>query len=119
MTTEILSSAALLLRRMVRIVVVPLGALLSWFALSAGIFLIAGEAPAALVVLPAAGLMGNLPAEVRIVSWNDHTAVLTSARSDYVRELYKAGALLVLPARKQGCLSLGIRLRTARRRALS
>ncbi len=70
------------------------------------LFAATGQAPAALVVYPPGDYPAGLPDDVRILSWNGNVAVLTSDNSDYVRRLYAAGALLVLPVRKNGCLAL-------------
>ena len=57
-----------------------------------------GTAPAALVVLPDQALFDELPDDIEIVHWRRYSAVMTSNSPDYVRRLYKSGALLVLPA---------------------
>ncbi|MDS1136047.1 hypothetical protein [Nitratireductor indicus] len=75
-------------------------------AMFAIVFAVTGQAPAALVVGPPAGSPANLPADVSILRWEGHYAVVVSDRPDYVRRLYASGALLVLPFRKNGCLAL-------------
>ena len=66
-------------------------------AASAGLTVLQGSAPAALVVLPDQALFDELPHDIEIVQWRRYSAVMTSNSPDYVRRLYKAGALLVLP----------------------
>jgi len=51
-------------------------------------------------------LLSNLPEGIDIVSADGRSAVLYSARPGYVRTLYESGALLVLPVRRQSCLTL-------------
>lgn len=70
------------------------------------LFAATGQAPAALIIYPPAEYPTNLPEDIRVMRWNENTAIVTSDRRDYVRRLYKAGALLVLPVRKNGCLAL-------------
>ena len=74
--------------------------------LFASVFAITGEAPAALVILPPDRYPAGLPEDIRVLRWDDRTAVVTSDNRDYVRRLYQSGALLVLPFRKNGCLAL-------------
>ncbi|MCR4266158.1 hypothetical protein [Nitratireductor sp. ZSWI3] len=84
-----------------------LAALLAFvYAMSAAVFAVTGEAPAAFVVHPPGGTPANLPDDVGILRWEKHYAVVTSDRPDYVRRLYASGALMVLPFRKNGCLAL-------------
>lgn len=70
------------------------------------VFAVTGKAPAALVVLPAAGFPQALPGDVRVLRWDERTAVVTSDENGYVRRLYAAGAWLVLPYRTAGCMDL-------------
>ncbi|MEI2298474.1 hypothetical protein [Ensifer sp. MJa1] len=73
--------------------------------LYAALFAATGEAPAALVLRPPAGAPTDLPGDIRVLRWEPHYAVVTSEDPAYVRRLYRAGALLVLPFRKGGCLA--------------
>ncbi|MBB3389288.1 hypothetical protein FHT82_002028 [Rhizobium sp. BK275] len=76
------------------------------FALFAVVFAATGAAPAAMV-FPAGSIEPDaLPEGISILRWGRGFAVVTSERSDYVRALYGRGALLVLPLRKSGCLTL-------------
>ncbi len=76
------------------------------FALFATVFAFTGQAPAALLILPPDRFPAGLPDDIRVLRWDRTTAVVTSENPDYVRRLYRAGTLLVLPIRKSGCLSL-------------
>ncbi|MDK1386429.1 hypothetical protein QN224_13535 [Sinorhizobium sp. 8-89] len=81
--------------------------LLSWYAASAVLFAVREEGKAAIVLLPAHGLSPNgLPPGVSILKWGRYFAVLASDKAGYVPALYAAGALIVLPSRAGGCLSL-------------
>jgi hypothetical protein len=80
--------------------------LLLWFSFSAALTLIPNITKTALILLPNRVLLANLPEETFILAWNETSAVVTSEKPDFVVGLYKAGALLVLPARKNGCLAL-------------
>lgn len=82
------------------------GLLTGVIMLFAVVFAVTGQAPAALVVFPQAGFPQSLPPDVRILRWDDRTALVTSEETDYVTRLYEAGAFLVLPYRTNGCLAL-------------
>lgn len=80
--------------------------LLFWFTVTAAMTLSPGITDAATVIFPGKGLMNHLPQDVSVLRWDRATASVTSADPDFVRKLYEAGAFLVLPARKAGCLDL-------------
>ena len=80
--------------------------LMLWFSVTAAMTLSPGITEAATVIFPTNALMNNLPREVSVLRWDRATASVTSADPDFIRKLYEAGALLVLPARKTGCLDL-------------
>jgi hypothetical protein len=69
------------------------------------VFAATGQAPAALVLFPSGG-PSNLPDGVTVLRWEDNYAVVTDDHPNYVRGLYANGALLVLPFRRSGCLSI-------------
>lgn len=81
--------------------------------LFASVFAITGEAPAALVIFPPDRYPAGLPDDIRVLRWDERTAVVTSDNRDYVRRLYQSGAVLVLPFRKSGCLALQSPTKTA------
>lgn len=85
-----------------RLSVVPL-VLTGWIAVLALVMRIDGSAPAALVILPPDGLLQGLPDGVAVLSETMGTLTL-SGPPGLVATLYKAGALLVLPAGLVGCL---------------
>lgn len=80
--------------------------LLAVYALFAGVFAITGTAPAALVAPAPAGGPNALPPEVSVLYWGHGFALLTFENEDAVGGLYRQGALIVLPVRKNGCLAL-------------
>jgi hypothetical protein len=80
--------------------------LMFWFAVTAAMTLSPGITEAATVIFPSHALMNHLPEDVSVLRWDRATASVTSADPDFVRRLYGAGAFLVLPARKAGCLDL-------------
>jgi hypothetical protein len=80
--------------------------LTAWFSLSAGLTLIPNFTQTALVILPSRALLNNLPDGTSILAWSEASAILTSEKPGFVAGLYKAGAFIVMPARKNGCLTL-------------
>jgi hypothetical protein len=72
-----------------------------------GITLVPGTAQAVTVIMPAASLRNALAPNVRVISWNTWTAQLASNDPHFVRGLYRAGAVLVLPTLDAFCISLG------------
>jgi hypothetical protein len=80
--------------------------LMLWFAVTAAMTISPGVTQAATVIFPSKAFMNNLPDNVSVLRWDRAIASVTSADPDFVRRLYRAGALLVLPARKAGCMDL-------------
>jgi hypothetical protein len=68
--------------------------------------LVPGTAQAVTVIMPKDSLRTALPRNVSVISWGMYTAQLASNDPDFVRQLYKAGAVLVLPTLDAFCLSL-------------
>lgn len=95
-----------MLRRLVRSTLILAGLVFGWFATMASVMLTTEIAPAALVIAPDAGLLGRLDDNTRLLKGGRRTFVLTSTAPGYVRDLYGAGAWLVLPALRNGCLDL-------------
>lgn len=87
---------------------------LAWVLLMAVVMRLSDVAPAAVVPFPGAGLLANLPEEAAILGLN-RGAVTLANRPGLARDLYGAGAWLVLPAGLTGCLPLT----KAQRRALA
>ena len=83
---------------------VPL-VLAGWTAVMAAVMLVSDAAPAAVVLLPGERFLRAMP-EAAILSRGPFHITLQSARKDFGRSLYRAGALLVLPAGLTGCLPM-------------
>jgi hypothetical protein len=77
---------------------------LAWLALLAGVMRLSGQAPAALVILPPASFVANLPEGIAITARGPFSITVKSTTPDLTAALYAAGATLVLPAGLQGCL---------------
>lgn len=78
--------------------------LMFWLSVTAAMTLSPGITEAATVIFPSRALMNNLPYDVAVLRWDSATASRTSPDPDFVRRLYGAGAFLVLPGRKTGCM---------------
>ena len=87
--------------------------ILGWIATMAVVMRFSDVAPAAVVPFPGPSLMASLPKEAAILGLN-RGAVTFANRPGLTRDLYAAGAWLVLPAGLTGCLPLS----KAQRRAL-
>lgn len=72
----------------------------------AAITLLPGASTVVTVVFPSKRLMNALPEGVYVLEWNGATARIISEKPVFVRELYRAGALLVMPARSSSCIAL-------------
>lgn len=84
---------------------IPLVAI-GWIAVMAGVMRFSDAAPAAVVFLPGSDFLTNLPVGTAILSANSVSLTLTSDMQGFGAALYRAGALLVLPAGLTGCLPL-------------
>lgn len=80
--------------------------LAGWVGVMAAVMLMSDAAPAAVVILPSRDLLARTPADVAIVSKTRWTVTLRSDAPGLGPALYRAGALLVLPAGLTGCLPL-------------
>lgn len=84
-------------------VIIP-AIVLSWLAIAASAML-PGSIQTAAIAFPSTDLLANLPHHIAILDAGPHMLVVHSESPDYVRELYQAGAVLVVPARKTSCIS--------------
>ncbi len=80
--------------------------LVVWFAIMTVMTLFLGTTNTVLIPFPQRFLASVLPEDVAILRWDQQGAVLFSERPDFVFELYKSGAVIVLPYRKSGCIDL-------------
>ena len=86
--------------------------LIAWIALMAGVMRLSDAAPAAVVPFPGKALLSVLPDEAAILDLN-RAALTLANRPGLARDLYAAGAWLVLPAGLTGCLPLTDKQRRA------
>ena len=97
----------------IRRVIVALSlVLVAWVSVMAGVMRLSNAAPAAVVIFPGSGLMSNLPDGAAILDLNPIALTLAN-RDNLARDLYAAGAWLVLPAGLTGCLPLTKKQRKA------
>ncbi|MGR3792842.1 hypothetical protein [Vannielia sp. SX4] len=80
--------------------------LAAWVAVMAAVMRFSDAAPAAVVMLPSQGFIAALPPDAAILSQNAVSLTLKSDTPGFAARLYRAGALLVLPAGLTGCLPL-------------
>ena len=78
---------------------------LAWVGLMAAVMRVSDVAPGAVVPLPSAALLANLPEDAALLGLNRGALTLAN-RPGLARDLYAAGAWLVLPAGLTGCLPL-------------
>lgn len=78
-------------------------AVAGWIGVLALVMRLGGDAPAALVILPPAGLVAALPDGASITALGP-VSLTVKGGAGLVPALYAAGALIVLPAGLTGCL---------------
>ena len=96
-----------LLRRIIRSLGVIGGIYAMILVAYIAITLVPGTAQAVTVIMPREVLRSALAPNVSVIFWGDYTAQLASNDPQFVRGLYAAGAVLVLPTLDAFCLSLG------------
>lgn len=74
-----------------------------WLAILAGVMRLSGDAPQALVLMPTAALLAQLPEDAAITAIGPYSVTLRGGPG-LVAQLYASGARLVLPAGLTGCL---------------
>jgi len=74
----------------------------------AAVMVITEAAPAALVIAPGIHILASTSNDTKLIRGGHRTLVVTSRKPGYVKELYRAGAWLVLPSLQNGCLDLKI-----------
>lgn len=77
-----------------------------WVAVLAGVMLTSDRAPAALVMMPDAAFLTNLPEGVAITAQNAVSVTVIGSEEGFAASLYRAGAWLVLPSGLRGCAPL-------------
>jgi hypothetical protein len=94
------------LNGLIRIVATALPIAVSAIALQAGILLFAGDPQSVIALFARPQDPASLPAGASIATWDRHVVRLAGVDSSAVRHLYRQGALLVMPARSSGCMTL-------------
>ncbi|AXI40796.1 hypothetical protein [Sulfitobacter sp. SK011] len=89
-----------------KIVLTGFAVVIGWLAVLAGVMLVSDAAPAALVMFPDPTFLNDLPQGVAILSQNAVSVTLISEMSGFGAALYRAGAIVVLPAGLLGCVPL-------------
>ncbi|WP_254695382.1 hypothetical protein [Oceanicola sp. D3] len=79
---------------------------IAWVATMAFVMRFSDAAPAAVVMFPGEAFLAGLPEDAAVISASAATVTLKSDTPDFAARLYRAGALLVLPAGLTGCLPL-------------
>lgn len=82
------------------------GMFAGWLSVLAVVALLSDAAPAHVVVFPRADLLARLEADTVLLAAGRFSITLASEQPGLARRLYRAGALLVLPAGLPGCLPL-------------
>lgn len=82
------------------------GVVLSILTLQLGVMYFTNEAPGAVVLFPPDGFISALPQDIAVVGAGRNWISLRSDIDRLGRELYRAGAPVVLPAGLPGCLPI-------------
>ncbi len=106
MTTERQSHGGLNFRKISQIMAVLVSIVFGWFGTMAALMLVTEAAPAALVIAPDMKILRAASDDVKLMRAGRHILILASEEPGYVKRLYRAGAWLVLPALRNGCLDL-------------
>lgn len=77
-----------------------------WLAVITLVMRFSDAAPGAVVILPSAGFLQDLPDEVSVLAVTDFSVTLQSDMPSFAKAMYDRGAVLVLPAGLPGCLPL-------------
>ncbi|MGJ8627999.1 MAG: hypothetical protein ACSHXB_13655 [Sulfitobacter sp.] len=87
-------------------VLIGFAVVIGWIAVLAGVMVVTDVAPAALVMFPGTAFLNDLPEGVAILSQNAVSVTLISEMDGFGAALYRAGAIVVLPAGLLGCAPL-------------
>lgn len=85
---------------------VLVGIVVTWFGGMAILMLSTDLSVNALVIGPGVKILRKTQPDVKILRAGERIMVLTSKKQGYVRDLYAAGAWLVLPSLSAGCLDI-------------
>ena len=78
------------------------GLAIFWFLLTAFFMWIGITSSTALVIVPSELFVSRLSSDMSLMRSSEHVLTVYSEQPGYVVELYRAGAILVLPGRKSG-----------------
>ena len=106
MTTEVANFSYPSLGKGLHVLFVLTGIVAGWIGSMAAIMWLTEVAPASIVLVSDVRMLASLPLDIKLVRGGKHTLILTSKKSGYVKDLYNAGAWLVLPSLRNGCLAL-------------
>lgn len=105
-SSEQASSGAGLAKRLAARLAIFAGLFVSWIAVMAVIMFFAEVTPAAIALGQPDGILSRASDDTRLLRSGEYALVVRSGEPGYVRRLYDAGAWLVLPSLRNGCLDL-------------
>ena len=79
---------------------------IGWFGLQLSVMYFTDAAPGAVALFPSADFVARLPADMAIVGAGSNWIAVRSDQPNLGKNLYAAGALMVLPAGLPDCLPL-------------
>ena len=79
--------------------------LFGWISLQLGVMYFTDAAPSAVALFPSSGFIDQLPPQAAILGMGKQWIAISYDGPDLGKTLYKAGALVVLPAGLPGCIS--------------
>ena len=79
---------------------------IGWFGLQLSVMYFTDAAPGAVALFPSADFVARLPADMAIVGAGSNWIAVRSDQPNLGKNLYAAGALIVLPAGLPDCLPL-------------
>ena len=82
--------------------------LVGWIMLQLSVMYFTDAAPGAVVVFSDKGFVERLPAGAAIVDIGRYWVTVSSDKANLAKDLYAAGAWVVLPAGLSGCLPLSL-----------
>ena len=77
----------------------------AWFIATPLLTLIPGLTTTVRVFAPSEVFLSRIPKGTTILDWTNQSITLNNAKTSFVVDLYKSGALLVIPASGAGCVA--------------
>jgi len=118
MITDVNQSVRHKVPKQLRVPLVLIALVVSWFITMAVIVRFIDTPSAVIVVAKNFQTLDPLGEDILLVRGGRHVFVVTSSTPGYVKRLYHAGAWLVLPALRNGCLDLTAIQRRVKTRSL-